>query len=66
VKTVLKVKKTFYKFRYLAISHNVEDSKGNPGIKGHFFITNLRVIWNAASDRDLNLSVGNFHFKFRT
>jgi hypothetical protein len=49
-------------FRYLAISHTVEDSKGNPGIKGHFYVTNLRVIWHAASDRDLNLSVGTFIF----
>lgn len=44
--------------RYLAISHIVEDSKGNPGVRGHFYVTNLRLVWHAANDRQMNLSIG--------
>ena len=36
----------------------VEDVKGNPGKKGHFYLTNLRVIWYCNADKDLNLSIG--------
>ena len=32
--------------------------KGNPGQKGTFYITNLRLIWHGSVDRDLNLSIG--------
>ena len=31
--------------------------KGNPGQKGTFYVTNLRLIWHGA-DKDLNLSIG--------
>jgi hypothetical protein len=44
--------------KYIAISHNVEDQKGNPGIRGNFFLSNLRIIWYAASDKEVNLSIG--------
>ena len=40
------------------ISYNVEDLKGNPGIKGQLFLTNLRVIWQASSDRYTNFCFG--------
>ncbi len=46
--------------RYLAISHIIEDSKGNPGMRGHFYVTNLRFVWHGANDRDINLSIGIF------
>lgn len=46
--------------RYLAISHIVEDTKGNPGLRGHFYVTNLRIVWHGANDRDINLSIGRF------
>lgn len=36
----------------------VEDMKGNPGFKGDFFLTNLRLIWHAKNDKNLNLSIG--------
>lgn len=36
----------------------VEDMKGNPGQKGNFYITNLRLIWHANNDKELNLSIG--------
>jgi len=42
----------------LAVSTLVEDTKGNPGQKGHFYITNLRLIWHGSTDKDLNLSIG--------
>ncbi len=32
--------------------------KGNPGFKGDFFVTNLRLIWHAKNDKNLNLSIG--------
>ncbi len=32
--------------------------KGNPGFKGDFFLTNLRLIWHAKNDKNLNLSIG--------
>jgi Bardet-Biedl syndrome 5 protein len=44
--------------RHLAVSHMVEDMKGNPGQKGSFIVTNLRLIWHGNVDRDLNLSIG--------
>lgn len=37
--------------KYYAVSSLVEDTKGNPGIKGNFIITNLRVVWYASNDR---------------
>ena len=37
--------------KYIALSSYVEDTKGNPGIKGNFIITNLRVMWYASNDR---------------
>ena len=40
------------------VSYNVEDSKGNPGMRGHMFVTNLRLIWQLASDHYINLSIG--------
>ena len=49
---------SIYQIRYLAISHIVEDTKGNPGIRGHFYATNLRFVWHGANDRDINLSIG--------
>lgn len=42
----------------MAVSNLVEDSKGNPGFKGHFLLTNLRIIWYSQSDKDINLSIG--------
>ena len=44
--------------KYICVSDMVEDVKGNPGRKGHFYLTNLRVIWHCNSDKDLNLSIG--------
>ena len=44
--------------KILAVSNLVEDMKGNPGQKGTFYITNLRLIWHGSTDRDLNLSIG--------
>jgi len=44
--------------KHLAVSNTVEDIKGNPGIKGNFFLTNLRLIWYSSSDKDVNLSIG--------
>ena len=32
--------------------------KGNPGQKGVFCITNLRLLWHGTVDKDLNLSIG--------
>ena len=43
---------------YLAVSDLVEDSKGNPGIKGIFTLSNLRLLWYSQSDKDMNLSIG--------
>ncbi len=36
----------------------VEDVKGNPGFKGDFYLSNLRLIWHAKNDKSLNLSIG--------
>ncbi len=44
--------------KYLAISDMVEDSKGNPGVKGVLFLSNLRLVWHSLTDKDLNLSIG--------
>ena len=44
--------------KYIAVSYNIEDSKGNPGSLGHFFITNLKVIWQMKSDPSINLVIG--------
>lgn len=32
--------------------------KGNPGHRGHFQLTNLRIVWKLASDYYVNLSIG--------
>ncbi len=29
-------------------------------MRGHFYVTNLRLVWHAANDREMNLSIGNF------
>lgn len=29
----------------------VEDTKGNPGLKGFFSLSNLRIIWYAQADK---------------
>lgn len=44
--------------KHLAISNLVEDSKGNPGIKGFFTLSNLRIVWYSQTDKDINLSIG--------
>ena len=44
--------------KILGVSNLVEDMKGNPGQKGSFFLTNLRLIWHGTIDKDLNLSIG--------
>jgi hypothetical protein len=36
----------------------VEDTKGNPGLKGYFSLSNLRIMWYSQSDKDVNLSIG--------
>lgn len=36
----------------------VEDTKGNNGVTGKFFITNLRLIWVSSVKASVNLSVG--------
>lgn len=28
-------------------------------MRGHFYVTNLRLVWHGATDRDMNLSIGN-------
>lgn len=40
------------------MSYNVEDSKGNPGSVGNFYLTNLRIIWQMKSDISINLYFG--------
>ena len=40
------------------ISYNVEDVKGNPGCRGNLFVTNLRILWQLASDHFVNVSFG--------
>lgn len=27
-------------------------------MRGHFYVTNLRLVWHGATDRDMNLSIG--------
>jgi len=44
--------------RYIAASSMVEDITGNPGHKGNFYLTNLRVIWHANNNKRLNISIG--------
>lgn len=36
----------------------IEDTKGNPGIKGYFYLSNLRIVWYSQADKDINLSIG--------
>ena len=38
--------------------NNVEDTKGNNGVAGILFITNMRMIWYLADSQTSNLSVG--------
>jgi Bardet-Biedl syndrome 5 protein len=38
--------------------NSVEDTKGNNGLKGHFSVTNLRLIWLCHDDPRTNLSIG--------
>jgi hypothetical protein len=42
----------------LAISDMVEDSKGNPGLRGFCSLSNLRIVWYSQIDKDVNLSIG--------
>lgn len=44
--------------KHLAISSLVEDTKGNPGVKGFFTLSNLRILWYSQTDKDINLSIG--------
>ena len=44
--------------KHIAISSLVEDSKGNPGVKGFFTLSNLRIVWYSQTDKDINLSIG--------
>ena len=44
--------------KHLAISDMVEDSKGNPGLKGFFSLSNLRIVWYSQADKEVNLSIG--------
>ncbi|KAL0237458.1 hypothetical protein PCE1_000855 [Barthelona sp. PCE] len=37
---------------------NIEDSKGNPGVFGTLFVTNLRLIWQSDVYARTNLSIG--------
>ena len=37
---------------------DIEDNKGNPGIKGTFHITNLRILWFNNKNNSINLSIG--------
>lgn len=32
--------------------------KGNPGIKGTFYLSNLRLFWHTDNDKSINFSVG--------
>eukprot|EP00658_Telonema_sp_P-2_P031281 TRINITY_DN23450_c0_g1_i1.p1 TRINITY_DN23450_c0_g1~~TRINITY_DN23450_c0_g1_i1.p1 ORF type:complete len:284 (+),score=66.67 TRINITY_DN23450_c0_g1_i1:221-1072(+) len=36
----------------------IEDTKGNNGERGSLMITNLRMIWTASRDSEVNLSIG--------
>ncbi|KAJ8672904.1 hypothetical protein QAD02_004165 [Eretmocerus hayati] len=36
----------------------VEDTKGNPGERGRFLITNLRIMWHSIAYPRVNLSIG--------
>ncbi len=42
----------------LAISEMVEDSKGNPGLRGFCSLSNLRILWYSQIDKEVNLSIG--------
>lgn len=42
---------------------NVEDAKGNPGLLGSLALTNLRLIWRAATKARTNISVGYLTIK---
>lgn len=42
----------------LAVSDMVEDAKGNPGLRGFCSLSNLRILWYAQTDKDVNLSIG--------
>jgi hypothetical protein len=44
--------------KHICASDLVEDSKGNPGYKGCFILSNLRIIWHSQRDKDINLSIG--------
>jgi hypothetical protein len=33
-------------------------------MRGHFYVTNLRLVWHGANDKDINLSIGNFFINF--
>eukprot|EP00056_Hartaetosiga_gracilis_P004112 m.71571 g.71571 ORF g.71571 m.71571 type:complete len:132 (+) comp11708_c0_seq5:66-461(+) len=37
---------------------NVEDTKGNNGVKGRLIVTNLRLIWQCDPKPSVNLSIG--------
>lgn len=44
--------------KQIGMSNNVEDVKGNPGLKGCLQLSNLRIVWHATVDTELNISIG--------